>query len=226
MDDLNETTQSKRPLDEGLLAFDGAPAPADASASDDAPAPGDGSAASDAALGMPDAGGVERLTGDASLDAGELRDDERLEREGRRRPSLERAAREHDAHAARAETSQRAKLERIKEELNSVPTLPGVYLWKDKSGQVIYVGKAKQLRARMRQYVNFQDERAKIPLLVDQIDSFDYIVVENEHESLVLEKNLINQHAPFFNADFKDDKSYPFIALTKGDVFPAIKYTR
>ena len=226
MDDLNETTQSKRPLDEGLLASDGAPAPADASASDDAPAPGDGAAASDAALGMPDAGGVERLTGDASLHAGELRDDERLEREGRRRPSLERAAREHDADAARAETGQRAKLERIKEELNSVPTLPGVYLWKDKSGQVIYVGKAKQLRARMRQYVNFQDERAKIPLLVDQIDSFDYIVVENEHESLVLEKNLINQHAPFFNADFKDDKSYPFIALTKGDVFPAIKYTR
>ena len=93
-------------------------------------------------------------------------------------------------------------------------------------GQVIYVGKAKQLRARMRQYVNFQDERAKIPLLVEQIDSFEYLVVDNEHESLVLEKNLINQHAPFFNADFKDDKSYPFIALTKGDAFPAIKYTR
>lgn len=119
-----------------------------------------------------------------------------------------------------------AKIERIKRELASVPTSPGVYLWKDASGQVIYVGKAKQLRARMRQYVNFQDDRAKIPLLVDQIDSFDYIVTESEHESLVLEKNLINQHAPFFNADFKDDKSYPFIAVTKGDVFPAIKYTR
>lgn len=118
------------------------------------------------------------------------------------------------------------KIERIKRELDEVPTLPGVYLWKDAEGQVIYVGKAKQLRARMRQYVNFQDDRAKIPLLVEQIDSFDYIVVENEHESLVLEKNLINQHSPFFNADFKDDKSYPFIALTKGDVFPAIKYTR
>ena len=118
------------------------------------------------------------------------------------------------------------KIARIKHELDSVPTLPGVYLWKDTAGQVIYVGKAKQLRARMRQYVNFQDDRAKIPLLVDQIDSFDYIVVENEHESLVLEKNLINQHSPFFNADFKDDKSYPFIALTKGDVFPAIKFTR
>ena len=118
------------------------------------------------------------------------------------------------------------KIKRIKRELDEVPTLPGVYLWKDKDGQVIYVGKAKQLRARMRQYVNFQDDRAKIPLLVDAIESFEYIVVENEHESLVLEKNLINQYSPFFNADFKDDKSYPFIAITMGDTFPAIKYTR
>ena len=122
--------------------------------------------------------------------------------------------------------TQADKIERIKRELSSVPTLPGVYLWKDADGQVVYVGKAKQLRARMRQYVNFKDDRAKIPLLVEAIDSFEYIVVENEHESLVLEKNLINQHAPFFNADFKDDKSYPFIALTMGDAFPAIKYTR
>ncbi|WP_350455236.1 excinuclease ABC subunit UvrC [Slackia heliotrinireducens] len=119
-----------------------------------------------------------------------------------------------------------SRIQDIKHQLASVPTLPGVYLWKNKDGEVIYVGKAKQLRARMRQYVNFQDDRAKIPLLVDQIDSFEYIVVENEHEALVLEKNLINQYAPFFNADFKDNKSYPFIALTKGDVFPAIKYTR
>ena len=119
-----------------------------------------------------------------------------------------------------------AKIDRIKRELETVPTLPGVYLWKDESGQVIYVGKAKQLRARMRQYVNFQDDRAKIPMLVEAIDSFEYIVVENEHESLVLEKNLIKQHSPFFNADFKDDKSYPFIAITMGDAFPAIKYTR
>ena len=115
------------------------------------------------------------------------------------------------------------KLARLKRELDTVPTLPGVYLWKDAEGNVIYVGKAKQLRARMRQYVNFQDERAKIPLLVDQIQSFDYVVVENEHESLVLENNLIKQYAPFFIADLKDDKSYPFIALTMDDVFPALK---
>ena len=118
------------------------------------------------------------------------------------------------------------KLQRIKDQLASVPTEPGCYLWKDKHGTVIYVGKAKQLRARMRQYVNFQDDRAKIPLLVSQIDSFEYVVTANEHESLVLERNLIEQYSPYFNADFKDDKSYPFIALTKGDVFPAIKYTR
>ena len=122
--------------------------------------------------------------------------------------------------------SNQKRIQEIKQELASVPTLPGVYLWKDKNGQVIYVGKAKQLRARMKQYVMGQDERAKIPMMLEQIDSFEYIVVENEHESLVLEKNLIRQYAPFFNADFKDDKSYPFIALTKGDVFPAIKYTR
>lgn len=118
------------------------------------------------------------------------------------------------------------KLQRIKRELDQVPTEPGVYLWKDADGEVIYVGKAKQLRARMRQYVNFQDDRAKIPLLVERIDSFDYVVAESEHESLVLERNLINQYKPYFNADFKDDKSYPFIAITEGDMFPALKYTR
>lgn len=119
-----------------------------------------------------------------------------------------------------------ARLARLKRQIAEVPTLPGVYLWKNAEGEVIYVGKAKQLRARMRQYVNYDDTRAKIPLLVEQIDSFEYIVAENEHEALVLEKNLINRYSPYFNADFKDDKSYPFIAITKGDMFPAIKYTR
>ena len=119
-----------------------------------------------------------------------------------------------------------SKLDDIKNQLNEVPMLPGVYLWKNADGEVIYVGKAKALRARMKQYVNFADDRAKIPMLVSQIDSFEYIVVENENESLILEKNLIDQHKPFFNADFKDDKSYPYIALTTDCMFPAIKYTR
>lgn len=118
------------------------------------------------------------------------------------------------------------KLDDIKSQLSEVPMLPGVYLWKNVRGEVIYVGKAKALRARMKQYVNFADDRAKIPMLVSQIDSFEYVVVENENESLILEKNLIDQHKPFFNADFKDDKSYPYIALTTDCVFPAIKFTR
>ena len=114
----------------------------------------------------------------------------------------------------------------IREQVDQVPTNPGCYLWKDGSGKVIYVGKAKNLRARMRQYVTLQDDRAKIPLMMQVVRSFDYIVVENEHEALVLERNLIAQYRPYFNVDFKDDKSYPYIAITELDTFPAIKYTR
>lgn len=114
----------------------------------------------------------------------------------------------------------------IREQVDQVPVSPGCYLWKDGSGKVIYVGKAKNLRSRMRQYVTLQDDRAKIPLMMQVVRSFDYIVVENEHEALVLERNLIAQYRPYFNVDFKDDKSYPFIAIMESDVFPAIKYTR
>lgn len=119
-----------------------------------------------------------------------------------------------------------SKIDQIKLLLKEVPNSPGVYLWKDENGEVLYVGKAKALRARMRSYVNFSDDRAKIPLLVEKIDSFDYIVVENENESLILEKNLIEQYKPFFNADLKDDSSYPFIAITTDCKIPAIKFTR
>ncbi len=119
-----------------------------------------------------------------------------------------------------------SKIEEIKRQLKDVPTSPGVYLWKDEDGDVLYVGKAKSLRARMRSYVNLSDERAKIPHLLEKISSFDYIVVENENESLILEKNLIEQYKPFFNADLKDDSSYPFIAITSDCKVPAIKFTR
>ncbi len=114
----------------------------------------------------------------------------------------------------------------IAEQVDKVPTEPGCYLWKDAHGTVIYVGKAKNLRSRMFQYVNLTDDRAKIPLMMQVVRSFDYIVVGSEHEALVLERNLIAQYHPYFNVDFKDDKSYPYIALTMSDAFPAIKYTR
>ncbi len=114
----------------------------------------------------------------------------------------------------------------IAEQLASVPDAPGVYLWKDAAGEVLYVGKAKSLKKRMRQYVSGTDEREKIPLMMEQVRSFDYVVTTNEVESLILEKNLIQQFSPPYNVDYRDDKSYPFIALTLDDPYPAIKYTR
>ncbi len=114
----------------------------------------------------------------------------------------------------------------LKQLVDQVPREPGCYLWKDSDGEVLYVGKAKDLRARMRQYVMGEDERVKIPQMMKQVTSFDYVVVGSEHEALVLEMNLIQQYKPYYNVDLKDDKSYPFIALTKGDVFPSLKYTR
>lgn len=114
----------------------------------------------------------------------------------------------------------------LAEQVAKVPTEPGCYLWKDASGTVIYVGKAKNLRARMRQYVTLSDEREKIPFMMQVVKGFDYVVVGSEHEALVLERELIAQHHPYYNVDYKDDKSYPYIAVTESDVYPAIKYTR
>ncbi len=114
----------------------------------------------------------------------------------------------------------------IREQLRSVPNEPGCYLWKNAKGEILYVGKAIDLRSRMTQYVTGQDEREKIPLMMEQVASFDYIVVNNETESLVLEKNLIQQYHPPFNVDYRDNKSYPYIAITQGELYPGIKYTR
>ena len=129
-----------------------------------------------------------------------------------------RAAHEHVSASANGVPS-------LAEQVAHVPTDPGCYLWKDAAGEVIYVGKAKNLRARMKQYVTLSDDRQKIPLMMQLVASFDYVVVQSEHEALVLERNLIEQYHPYFNVDFKDDKSYPYIAVTHGDAFPAIKYT-
>ncbi|MBN1193111.1 MAG: excinuclease ABC subunit UvrC [Coriobacteriia bacterium] len=113
----------------------------------------------------------------------------------------------------------------IASQLGQVPDAPGVYLWKQ-GDEVLYVGKAKSLRKRMRQYTGGHDERAMIPLLMERVDSFDYVVTGNEVESLILEANMIREIRPPYNVDFKDDKSFPFIALTLSDPYPGIKYTR
>ncbi len=111
-------------------------------------------------------------------------------------------------------------------QLAQVPDSPGVYLWKDAEERVLYVGKANALRKRMRQYTSGHDGRETMPLMMEQVVSFDYVVTDNEVESLILENNLIKQLDPPFNVRYRDDKSYPYIALTLDDPYPAIKYTR
>ena len=131
--------------------------------------------------------------------------------------------------STRAEADARASAAHaptVAEQVAAAPTDPGCYLWKDAAGNVLYVGKAKNLRARLRQYVQLTDERPMVPRLMAATAGFDYVVVGSEHEALVLEINLIHQYKPPFNVDLKDDKSYPYIAITKDDVYPAIKYTR
>ena len=113
----------------------------------------------------------------------------------------------------------------ISEQVSRAPDAPGVYFWKQ-GDEVLYVGKAKSLRKRMKQYVNLHDDRAMVPRMMARVDSFDYVTTTTETESMILEANLIKELRPPYNVDFKDDKSFPFIALTLADPFPAIKYTR
>ncbi len=106
--------------------------------------------------------------------------------------------------------------EELKEKANDLPLLPGVYLMMDRSGKVIYVGKAKKLKNRVSQY--FQDSAAhtaKTRQMVAQIDHFDTIFVSSEFEALVLENSLIKRHSPKYNILLKDDKGYPFVRLSR-----------
>jgi excinuclease ABC subunit C len=127
------------------------------------------------------------------------------------------------AGSALTPVSAQAELSR---RLARVPRSPGVYLWKDAAGRVLYVGKSRSLRNRMRQYLSGQDGRAQIPLLMAEVRDFEYLVTDSEHEALVLEISLIKQLTPPFNVDLRDDKSYPYLALTLDAAYPAIKYTR
>jgi excinuclease ABC subunit C len=114
----------------------------------------------------------------------------------------------------------------IQQKLKSLPVAAGIYLHKNADGKILYVGKAKNLRNRVRQY--FQSSRnqdAKTRRLVRAIADFEFIVVDNEVEALVLESNLIKKHKPRFNVLLKDDKSYPHLKLTN-EPFPKVVVTR
>lgn len=115
----------------------------------------------------------------------------------------------------------------LDEKLNSLPTQPGVYIHKNVKGEIIYIGKAKSLRNRVRQY--FQSSRAmdaKTQELVARIADVEFIITDTEVEALVLESNLIKQHKPRYNVMLKDDKSYPHLKLTTQEEFPRIFKTR
>lgn len=96
-----------------------------------------------------------------------------------------------------------------------LPEEPGVYLMRDASGTVLYVGKAKNLRARVKQYFSYQDERAMVPFLTAQVETVETIVALTERDALLLEHNLIKQHRPKYNVLLKDDKSFISLFLTK-----------
>ena len=104
----------------------------------------------------------------------------------------------------------------LRQKANDLPLAPGVYLMMDKTGKVIYVGKAKKLKNRVSQY--FQDTAShneKTRAMVSQVDHFDTIFVSTEFEALILENSLIKRHMPRYNILLKDDKGYPFVRLEK-----------
>ena len=115
--------------------------------------------------------------------------------------------------------------EELREKANDLPLLPGVYLMMDKTGKVIYVGKAKKLKNRVSQY--FQDTAShneKTRAMVSQVDHFDTIFVSSEFEALILENSLIKRHQPRYNILLKDDKGYSYIKVTK-DEWPRLSFT-
>lgn len=115
----------------------------------------------------------------------------------------------------------------INEELKKLPTCPGVYMHKDRPGTVIYVGKAVNLRNRVRQYFrNSSQHSPKVRSMVSNIAEFDYITCGTEMEALILECNLIKKYMPKYNILLKDDKTYPYIEVTMSEEFPRVIRTR
>ena len=114
----------------------------------------------------------------------------------------------------------------IEEELKKLPGKPGVYVMRDKNDTIIYVGKAVSLKNRVRQYFRKTEKTARIEKMVSLIDHFEYIVVDNEAEALILECNLIKKNRPKFNVLLKDDKTYPYIKIDLRSEFPGVFITR
>ena len=114
----------------------------------------------------------------------------------------------------------------IEAEIKKLPSKPGVYIMRDKNDAIIYVGKAVSLKNRVSQYFRKTNKTVRIQRMVSLIDHFEYIVVDNEAEALILECNLIKKNMPKFNVLLKDDKAYPYIKIDVKSDYPNVLYTR
>lgn len=115
----------------------------------------------------------------------------------------------------------------LSRKIKDLPENPGVYIMKDKDGHILYIGKARSLKNRVRQYFNSpKNKTTKVLIMVSKIDDFDYIITRNEIEALVLENNLIKQHKPPYNILLKDDKNYPFVRINLKESFPRVEVVR
>ena len=120
-----------------------------------------------------------------------------------------------------------SNLDRLRKRVAKAPDSPGVYRWLDKDGHVLYVGKAKNLKKRMKHYVQAAKKHsAWTGIMVRQIHDFDVTIVNNELEALMLETNLIKELKPKFNILMKDDKNYVYLKITMNDTFPRIDIVR
>ena len=115
----------------------------------------------------------------------------------------------------------------LDQKLSHLPDKPGVYLWKDSQGRIIYVGKAINLRNRVRSYMQSgRHQSPKVRAMVSRIADLEYIITASEMEALILECNLIKQHRPKYNISLRDDKSYPYIKVTLAEEYPRVYVTR
>ncbi|MBR4295515.1 MAG: excinuclease ABC subunit UvrC [Clostridia bacterium] len=118
-----------------------------------------------------------------------------------------------------------SRLKKLLEKANTLPTTPGVYIMKDRSGKVIYVGKSRKLKSRVSQYFQNSEKNFKTMKMVSLVHDFDYYLCDTEIEALTLENRLIKQYSPKYNIKLKDSKNYPYIKVTAGE-YPSIVCTR
>lgn len=116
--------------------------------------------------------------------------------------------------------------DQLKEKVNNIPANTGVYLMRDEQRRIIYVGKSKNLRVRVRSYFGGKDSRPMIPFLLTRIHDIDFIVTENEKEALILENTLIKKYRPRYNVTFRDDKTYFSIRIDLRETFPRFQLVR